>query len=74
MKNQDERIKSMLATQTLILCALSSITFLTSQQLWLKFLYLIFDKQPKSIETYFKNNQRQLIEISSNSQRLKQVD
>lgn len=73
MRNQDEQIKFMLSTRTLILSSLSSITFLSSRQLWLKFLYLIFDKEQKSIENYFQTNRDQLIEICTNNQRLQPV-
>ncbi|CAF2549669.1 unnamed protein product [Rotaria sp. Silwood2] len=70
MRMQDENTKQILSIRALLVCCLSSILLLTDEKLWLKFLYLIFDKQYKEIENYFNNNINSLVQICTTNQRL----
>ncbi len=70
MRMQDEKNKNLLSIHALLLCCLSSNILLTNKKLWLKFLYLIFDKQLQQIENYFQNNINSLIQICTTNQRL----
>ncbi|CAF3563233.1 unnamed protein product [Rotaria sp. Silwood1] len=70
MRMQDENAKEILSNRALLVCCLSSNLLLTDEKLWLKFLYLIYDKQQKEIEDYFQNNANALVEICTTYQRL----
>ena len=73
MRMQDEQNKSLLAGRSLPICCLSADLLLVNAKLWLKFLYLIFDKQQKQIEHYLQNNVDVLVQICTSSQRLQRV-
>ncbi|UJR36911.1 hypothetical protein I4U23_029624 [Adineta vaga] len=70
MRMQDEKLKIMLCVRALLICCLSSQILSTDERLWIKFLYLIFDKQQKEIEKFFNNNVNLLIETCTANQRL----
>jgi hypothetical protein len=73
MRMQDNNIKLDLSARALLVCCLSSNLLFINQKLWLKFLYLIFDKQQNEIENYFKNNIDSLVQICTTTQRLQKV-
>ena len=73
MRTQDDQSKSLLAARSLLVCCSSSILLSTNEQLWLKFLYLLFDRQKKQIDQYLQNNIEQLVRICTNNQRLLKV-
>lgn len=73
MRTQDDQSKSLLAARSLLACSSSSILLSTDERLWLKFLYLLFDRQRKQIDQYLQNNTEELVRICTNNQRLQQV-
>lgn len=73
MRTQDEQTKSLLSARSLLVCCLSSNVLLTNEKLWLKFLYLMFDKQQNQIENYLQNNINSLVQICTANQRLQKV-
>lgn len=73
MRMQDDKAKQMLSAQALLASCLSSNILLTDDKLWLKFLYLIFDKKHNEIEVYFKTNVDSLVKICTTNQRLTKV-
>ncbi|CAF1278175.1 unnamed protein product [Adineta ricciae] len=70
MKMQDEQLKFILCVRTLLICCLSAQLLSTDNKLWLKFLYLIFDKQPKDIQNFLQNHADALIQTCTSNQRL----
>jgi len=73
MRMQNEQTKSLLAARSLLVCCLSSNVLMINEKLWLKFLYLIFDKQQNQIENYLQNNIDSLVKICATNQRLQKV-
>jgi len=73
MRMQEEKAKTILCARALLVCCLSSQLLLTDEKLWMKFLYLIFDKQQNEIENYLKNNADSLVQICTTNQRLQKV-
>lgn len=73
MRMQDEQAKVLLSNRSLLVCSSSSNILLTNNKLWLKFLYLIYDKQSKQIDIYLQNNLQSLIDICITNQRLLKV-
>ena len=73
MKMQDEQLKVTLCVRTLLICCLSAQLLSTDNKLWLKFLYLIFDKQPKEIQNFLQNHADALIQACMSNQRLQKV-
>ena len=73
MRMQDEKTKTILCGRALISCCLGSNVLLIDKKLWLKFLYLIFDKQHNQIDNYFKNNIDSLVRMCTENRRLQQV-
>lgn len=73
MRMQDEQAKIVLSTRALLVCCSSSNILLTNNKLWLKFLYLIFDKQQKEIDIYLQNNIQSFVQICTTNQRLLKV-
>ncbi|CAF5141483.1 unnamed protein product, partial [Rotaria magnacalcarata] len=70
MRMQDEQFKQTLSDRALLACCSSSILLSSDEKLWLKFLYLIFDKKPNEVENYLKNNVNSLVQICTTNQRL----
>lgn len=73
MRMQDEKAKTILCARALLVCCLSSQVVLSDEKLWIKFLYLIFDKKKDEIENYLKNNVDSLVQICTTHQRLQKV-
>lgn len=73
MRTQDDQSKGLLAARSLLVCCSSSILLSTDARLWLKFLYLLFDRQRKQIDQYLQNNIDELVRICTNNQRLQKV-
>jgi hypothetical protein len=73
MRMQEEKTKVTLCARSLLVCCSSTNLLSTDQKLWLKFLYLIFDKQQNEVENYLKNNIDLLMQISTTNQRLQKV-
>ena len=73
MRMQDNQLKLLLSSRALLVCCSSSNLLLIDKKLWLKFLYLIFDKQQNQIENYFLNNLDLLVQICTTNQRLRKV-
>lgn len=74
MRMQDENLKKTLCAKALLLCCSSSNILSTDKRLWLKFLYLTFDKKQKEIEQYFNSNRDLLIQICTTNQQLQKVN
>jgi hypothetical protein len=70
MRMQEDKTKTLLSARALPICCLSSNLLSTDEKLWLKFLYLIFDKQTNQIEIYFQHNIDSLVQICTTNQRL----
>jgi len=73
MRMQEEKSQTLLSARALLVCCSSSNRLLTDKKLWLKFLYLIFDKQQNQMENYFQNNIDSLVQICTTNQRLEKV-
>ncbi len=73
MRMQEEKSQTLLSVRALLVCCSSSNRLLTDKKLWLKFLYLIFDKQQNQVENYFQNNIDSLVQICTTNQRLEKV-
>ena len=73
MRMQEEKTKVLLCARALLLCCSSAELLSTNEKLWLKFLYLIFDKQGSEVEKYFQTNKEQLIQMCTSQQRLQRV-
>ena len=70
MRTQDEQTKNLLSARSLLVSCLGANVLLTGEKLWLKFLYLLFDKQQNQIENYLQNHVDSLVQICTTNQRL----
>lgn len=74
MRMQETSTKVLLCARALLVSCASRDLLGTDEKLWLKFLYLIFDKQQNEIELYFQNNADALVKICTGEGRLQKVN